>query len=281
MGDNNPVKQEVQNFDKKCLKKTDTKERNPLPTKEAAGALSGLVTPTSLELPALYQMYPAPLTKRRTLRAPRLQFWKLKALCVAAEQGGPLNRFARSAPWATNAQMTGSAAARMCCRRQEEAGAGGEPVCHTSCFFLLPPPPFLYMGTPHQSLSSNDSFHPDVFILTALTQAQAQELGNSFPRGLAWLLIDIDRTDSFSCTSHTEFLELTWPTYTHSHLLEGGRRGHVWAPHCNLSPSLGRSMLAEGAPHSLPQKREMVWKREAKESAFWIQPFLYSHLSLA
>lgn len=30
----NPVKQEVQNFDKKCLKKTNTAEKNTLPTKE-------------------------------------------------------------------------------------------------------------------------------------------------------------------------------------------------------------------------------------------------------
>ncbi|KAG9271900.1 thymosin beta 1 [Astyanax mexicanus] len=29
-----PVKQEVQNFDKKCLKKTNTAEKNTLPTKE-------------------------------------------------------------------------------------------------------------------------------------------------------------------------------------------------------------------------------------------------------
>lgn len=30
----NPVKQEVQTFDKKCLKKTNTAEKNTLPTKE-------------------------------------------------------------------------------------------------------------------------------------------------------------------------------------------------------------------------------------------------------
>lgn len=30
----NPVKQEVQNFDKKCLKKTNTQEKNTLPTQE-------------------------------------------------------------------------------------------------------------------------------------------------------------------------------------------------------------------------------------------------------
>ncbi|NP_001159390.1 thymosin beta 1 [Danio rerio] len=30
----NPVKAEVQNFDKKCLKKTNTEEKNVLPTKE-------------------------------------------------------------------------------------------------------------------------------------------------------------------------------------------------------------------------------------------------------
>ncbi|XP_026796404.1 thymosin beta 1 [Pangasianodon hypophthalmus] len=30
----NPVKQEVQNFDKRCLKKTSTEEKNTLPTKE-------------------------------------------------------------------------------------------------------------------------------------------------------------------------------------------------------------------------------------------------------
>ncbi|XP_026860764.1 thymosin beta 1 [Electrophorus electricus] len=30
----NPVKDEVQNFDKKCLKKTCTAEKNTLPTKE-------------------------------------------------------------------------------------------------------------------------------------------------------------------------------------------------------------------------------------------------------
>ncbi|KAL4648851.1 Thymosin beta-a-like [Arapaima gigas] len=30
----NPVKEEVQNFDKKCLKKTTTAEKNTLPTKE-------------------------------------------------------------------------------------------------------------------------------------------------------------------------------------------------------------------------------------------------------
>ncbi|KPP57736.1 Thymosin beta-a-like [Scleropages formosus] len=34
MSDSNPVKQEVQNFDKKCLKKTTTAEKNTLPTKE-------------------------------------------------------------------------------------------------------------------------------------------------------------------------------------------------------------------------------------------------------
>ncbi|XP_067312540.1 thymosin beta 1 [Pseudorasbora parva] len=30
----NPVKEEVKNFDKKCLKKTNTAEKNTLPTKE-------------------------------------------------------------------------------------------------------------------------------------------------------------------------------------------------------------------------------------------------------
>ncbi|XP_059378449.1 thymosin beta-a-like [Carassius carassius] len=30
----NPVKEEVQNFDKRCLKKTNTAEKNSLPTKE-------------------------------------------------------------------------------------------------------------------------------------------------------------------------------------------------------------------------------------------------------
>ncbi|KAG5264010.1 hypothetical protein AALO_G00271130 [Alosa alosa] len=34
MSDNNPVTQEVQTFDKKCLKKTNTAEKNSLPTKE-------------------------------------------------------------------------------------------------------------------------------------------------------------------------------------------------------------------------------------------------------
>ncbi|XP_029968290.1 thymosin beta 1 [Salarias fasciatus] len=34
MGDANPVNDEVQNFDKGKLKKTDTKESNTLPTKE-------------------------------------------------------------------------------------------------------------------------------------------------------------------------------------------------------------------------------------------------------
>ncbi|XP_023994322.2 uncharacterized protein [Salvelinus sp. IW2-2015] len=34
MGDNNPVKQGVETFDKKCLKKTNTAEKNTLPTKE-------------------------------------------------------------------------------------------------------------------------------------------------------------------------------------------------------------------------------------------------------
>ncbi|KAK2838888.1 hypothetical protein Q7C36_013702 [Tachysurus vachellii] len=29
-----PIKQEVQNFDKRCLKKTNTAEKNTLPTKE-------------------------------------------------------------------------------------------------------------------------------------------------------------------------------------------------------------------------------------------------------
>uniref|UniRef100_A0A3B3R3B1 Thymosin beta n=1 Tax=Paramormyrops kingsleyae TaxID=1676925 RepID=A0A3B3R3B1_9TELE len=32
--DNNPVNEQVQNFDKKCLKKTTTSEKNTLPTKE-------------------------------------------------------------------------------------------------------------------------------------------------------------------------------------------------------------------------------------------------------
>ncbi|XP_062855776.1 thymosin beta 1 [Trichomycterus rosablanca] len=30
----NPVKQEVQNFDKRCLKKTNTAEKNTLPTQK-------------------------------------------------------------------------------------------------------------------------------------------------------------------------------------------------------------------------------------------------------
>ncbi|KAL2077570.1 hypothetical protein ACEWY4_027074 [Coilia grayii] len=34
MSDNNPVTEEVQKFDKKCLKKTETAEKNYLPTKE-------------------------------------------------------------------------------------------------------------------------------------------------------------------------------------------------------------------------------------------------------
>ncbi|XDV36815.1 hypothetical protein PO909_006536, partial [Leuciscus waleckii] len=34
MSDNNPVKEEVQKFDKRCLKKTDTAEKNTLPTQE-------------------------------------------------------------------------------------------------------------------------------------------------------------------------------------------------------------------------------------------------------
>lgn len=34
MSDNNPVKDEVQKFDKKCLKKTNTAEKNTLPTQE-------------------------------------------------------------------------------------------------------------------------------------------------------------------------------------------------------------------------------------------------------
>ncbi|KAI7790141.1 Thymosin beta-a [Triplophysa rosa] len=34
MSDNNPVKNDVQNFDRKCLKKTNTAEKNTLPTKE-------------------------------------------------------------------------------------------------------------------------------------------------------------------------------------------------------------------------------------------------------
>ncbi|XP_023847829.1 thymosin beta-a-like [Salvelinus sp. IW2-2015] len=34
MGDNNPVKQGVETFNKKCLKKTSTAEKNTLPTKE-------------------------------------------------------------------------------------------------------------------------------------------------------------------------------------------------------------------------------------------------------
>ncbi|CAN9514870.1 unnamed protein product [Ophioblennius macclurei] len=34
MGDANPVKEEVTKFDKGTLKKTDTKEKNPLPTSE-------------------------------------------------------------------------------------------------------------------------------------------------------------------------------------------------------------------------------------------------------
>ncbi|XP_062332674.1 thymosin beta 1 [Osmerus eperlanus] len=34
MSDNNPVKQGVETFDKKCLKKTNTAEKNTLPTKE-------------------------------------------------------------------------------------------------------------------------------------------------------------------------------------------------------------------------------------------------------
>lgn len=44
MSDNNPVKQEVQTFDKKCLKKTSTAEKNNLPTKEgeSGGFVSGL-----------------------------------------------------------------------------------------------------------------------------------------------------------------------------------------------------------------------------------------------
>ncbi|XP_076149179.1 thymosin beta 1 [Alosa pseudoharengus] len=38
MSDNNPVTQEVQTFDKKCLKKTNTAEKNSLPTKEGEAA---------------------------------------------------------------------------------------------------------------------------------------------------------------------------------------------------------------------------------------------------
>ncbi|XP_018607124.1 thymosin beta-a-like [Scleropages formosus] len=34
MSDSNPVNQEVENFDKKCLKKTNTAEKNTLPTKD-------------------------------------------------------------------------------------------------------------------------------------------------------------------------------------------------------------------------------------------------------
>lgn len=34
MSDNNPVKEEVQKFDKRCLKKTNTAEKNTLPTQE-------------------------------------------------------------------------------------------------------------------------------------------------------------------------------------------------------------------------------------------------------
>ncbi|XP_028816108.1 thymosin beta 1 [Denticeps clupeoides] len=34
MSDNNPVNKEVETFDKKCLKKTHTAEKNTLPTKE-------------------------------------------------------------------------------------------------------------------------------------------------------------------------------------------------------------------------------------------------------
>ncbi|XP_069049696.1 thymosin beta 1 [Lepisosteus oculatus] len=34
MSDKNPVKEEVKTFDKKCLKKTNTAEKNTLPTKE-------------------------------------------------------------------------------------------------------------------------------------------------------------------------------------------------------------------------------------------------------
>ncbi|XP_056097985.1 thymosin beta 1 [Rhinichthys klamathensis goyatoka] len=34
MSDNNPVNDEVQKFDKRCLKKTNTAEKNTLPTQE-------------------------------------------------------------------------------------------------------------------------------------------------------------------------------------------------------------------------------------------------------
>lgn len=34
MGDNNPVNQEVEQFNKQKLKKTNTEEKNRLPTKE-------------------------------------------------------------------------------------------------------------------------------------------------------------------------------------------------------------------------------------------------------
>ncbi|KAK3564942.1 hypothetical protein QTP86_031062 [Hemibagrus guttatus] len=45
----NPVKQEVQTFDKKCLKKTNTAEKNTLPTKEGAAPDAPTVTlPESL-----------------------------------------------------------------------------------------------------------------------------------------------------------------------------------------------------------------------------------------
>ncbi|MBN3322986.1 TYBA protein, partial [Atractosteus spatula] len=40
MSDKNPVKEEVKTFDKKCLKKTNTAEKNTLPTKEGE-TLSG------------------------------------------------------------------------------------------------------------------------------------------------------------------------------------------------------------------------------------------------
>uniref|UniRef100_A0A3B5R9C7 Thymosin beta 1 n=1 Tax=Xiphophorus maculatus TaxID=8083 RepID=A0A3B5R9C7_XIPMA len=41
MGDNNPVNQEVEQFNKQKLKKTNTEEKNRLPTKEGRSEFMG------------------------------------------------------------------------------------------------------------------------------------------------------------------------------------------------------------------------------------------------
>uniref|UniRef100_A0A4W5PH71 Thymosin beta 1 n=1 Tax=Hucho hucho TaxID=62062 RepID=A0A4W5PH71_9TELE len=66
MGDNNPVKQGVETFDKKCLKKTNTAEKNTLPTKEGMFLLPYLLfCLLPCLLPLLLLLLSHPIAKKK------------------------------------------------------------------------------------------------------------------------------------------------------------------------------------------------------------------------